>query len=94
MSLHPARGRWARYVRAFDRALLIMVGEGNHGETHEEIAISAGGLLVGTAFLAYFTSTLVSLVTSLNQVEAHSNLAGPFLCGKPQLRCRRSCGRP
>jgi len=67
---------WARYVRSFDRALLIMVGEGYHGTTHAEIAISCVGLLIGTAFIAYFTSTLVSIVTSLNQAEeaAHQKI--------------------
>ena len=56
-------------MRAFNRALLIVVGDGLHGDTHAEIAISTLGLLGGTAALAYFTSTMVTLVTSLNQAD-------------------------
>ena len=44
--------------------------QGEHGETHEEIGLSFAGLLCGTAFLAYCTSSIVSLVTSLNQVHS------------------------
>ena len=61
---------WVKYMRSLNRALLIVVGEGAHGETHEEIAISTVGLLGGTVCMAYFTSTMVNLVTSLNQVPA------------------------
>jgi len=60
---------WAQYARAFDRAMLIFIGEGAHGETHIEVLYSCFGLLMGTVFLAYFTSTMVTLVTLLNQAE-------------------------
>ena len=49
---------WARYVRAFDRALLTIIGEGERADTHLEVAISCAGLLIGTASLAYFTSSM------------------------------------
>ncbi|KAL1515913.1 hypothetical protein AB1Y20_002527 [Prymnesium parvum] len=67
---------WARYLHSFDRALLIVTGEGVRGETHEEIAISCVGLLVGTASIAYFTSKLVSIVASVNEAveAAHTNI--------------------
>ena len=57
---------WAKYVRSLDRALLIVTGEGRRGDTHEEVAIGFVGLLGGTVFLAYFTSTMVQLVANLN----------------------------
>ena len=60
----PAHRR--RYVHACDRGLLIIHGEGDHGDTHEEVAIGFVGLLGGTVFLAYFTSTMVQLVSNLN----------------------------
>lgn len=50
--------------------MLIFIGEGVHGETHLEVLYSCLGLLLGTVFLAYFTSTMVTLVTLLNQVRA------------------------
>jgi CRP-like cAMP-binding protein len=63
------RPLWARYVRSFDRGLLIVLGEGTHGETDIEILISTIGLLLGTSLLAYFTSRIVEILTSTNHFE-------------------------
>lgn len=60
---------WARYVRSFDRGLLIVLGEGGHGETDVEILVSTLGLLFGTGLLAYFTSRIVEILTSTNHFE-------------------------
>ena len=38
---------WARYARAFDRAMLVMVGEGDRSDAHEEIVIYNIGLVSG-----------------------------------------------
>lgn len=75
---------WERYVRAFDRALLISLADGNHGSTPEEIALSALGLLCGVVALAYFTSTMVTLVTSLSQETK------PFVNSLHHVRTRTS----
>lgn len=37
------RPLWARYIRCFDRGLLIMLGEGEHGETDVEVRARAPG---------------------------------------------------
>eukprot|EP00966_Prymnesium_polylepis_P021110 485655-Prymnesium_polylepis.1 len=58
-------------IRSFDRTLLIVVGEGDHGESGEEIALATAGLLCGTVILAYFTSTMVSLVGSARLDSIH-----------------------
>ena len=63
------RPLWARYVRSLDRALLIMLGEGVHGETDLEVLISMIGLLFGTGFLALFTSKMVEIITGTNHFE-------------------------
>ena len=68
---------WEKYVRAFDRALLIALADGNHGSTGVEVALSCVGLLWGVVALAYFTSTMVSLVTSLNQVNMVASWLSP-----------------
>ena len=60
---------WARYMRSFDRGLLTVLGEGLRGEAHEEVALALTGLMGGTVWLAYFTSTLVQLVTTINHQE-------------------------
>ncbi|KAL1528321.1 hypothetical protein AB1Y20_009676 [Prymnesium parvum] len=70
----PSWPLWAQYFTACDRALLIIVGEGVHGNTHEEVALGFGGLLFGTTFLAYCTSTMVSLVTCIHQETEDSLL--------------------
>ena len=63
------RPLWARYVRSFDRGLLVVLGEGGHGETDVEIAVSMVGLLLGTGLLAFFTSRIVEILTSTNHFE-------------------------
>eukprot|EP00324_Dicrateria_rotunda_P001380 CAMPEP_0206166166 /NCGR_PEP_ID=MMETSP1474-20131121/23088_1 /ASSEMBLY_ACC=CAM_ASM_001110 /TAXON_ID=97495 /ORGANISM="Imantonia sp., Strain RCC918" /LENGTH=692 /DNA_ID=CAMNT_0053570009 /DNA_START=131 /DNA_END=2209 /DNA_ORIENTATION=- len=86
---------YARYARAFDRAMLIFIGEGVHGETHLEVLYSCLGLLLGTVFLAYFTSTMVTLVTLLNQAEEAARMkvvqVSDFLTSSnlPPDLCRR-----
>ena len=47
---------WERYPRAFNRALLVMIGEGEHGSTGEEICLSTFGALLGLVLIAYVTS--------------------------------------
>ena len=39
----PGKPLWSRYVRSFDRGLLIVIGEGEHGETDAEVLISLVG---------------------------------------------------
>ena len=63
---------WARYIRSYDRALLVALGEGVHGETTEEIAVSMVGLFGGTAMLAYLTSAVVEMVRGMNALEETS----------------------
>ena len=59
---------WARYARALEHALLIVMNNGvPDGVTHEEVVLGLVGLLGGIVWLAYFTSTMVHLVTTLNQ---------------------------
>ena len=59
---HEEWDGWERYVRAFDRALLVIIGEGGaHGDTGEEIAIASAGALVGLILIAYVTSSMVRL---------------------------------
>eukprot|EP00966_Prymnesium_polylepis_P061783 1434032-Prymnesium_polylepis.1 len=60
---------WAKYVRAFDRGFLVVLGEGQRGRTHEEVALALAGVLGGTVWLAYFTSTMVQLVANMNASE-------------------------
>ena len=71
VELSEINGRpyWARYVRSLDRALLIVLGEGEHGETDLEVLISMFGLLFGTGFVALFTSKMVEIITSTNYFE-------------------------
>eukprot|EP00966_Prymnesium_polylepis_P036472 846223-Prymnesium_polylepis.1 len=101
---------WEKYVRAFDRGFLVVLGEGQRGQTREEVksggrrggtlstsivfcagpvmrpahtmvfdlccaalalsvpqvALALFGVLGGTLWLAYFTSTMVQLVTSID----------------------------
>jgi len=68
---HPM---WARYARAFDRALLTVLADGvnNQRLTNTEVLLSLLGLLAGTAFLAYVTSTVVEVIRGMNQVEEAS----------------------
>lgn len=68
---HPM---WARYARAFDRALLTVLADGvnNQKLTNTEVLLSLLGLLAGTAFLAYVTSTVVEVIRGMNQVEEAS----------------------
>ena len=35
------------YLQSFDRALLTLLGNGDHGQTHEEVCISLAGVLLG-----------------------------------------------
>jgi len=60
-----------------------VTGEPNSVETDLEVAIACVGLLAGTAFIAYFTSSLVAIVTSLNQAQEAAlqklNQVGEFL---------------
>ncbi len=61
---------WARYLRCFDRGLLVVVGEGVHGDTDAEIALSLIGLLIGTGLVAMLTSTVVEIVRSMTVFES------------------------
>eukprot|EP00966_Prymnesium_polylepis_P252382 5834767-Prymnesium_polylepis.1 len=63
---------WARYIRSYDRALLVALGEGVHGDTTVEIAVSMFGLFGGTAMLAYLTSAVVEMVRGMNALEETS----------------------
>lgn len=67
-----ARPMWARYLRSFDRGLLVVMGEGVHGRTDAEIAVSLIGLLVGTGLVAFATSLIVQEVTSTNNREGRT----------------------
>ena len=58
---------WAAYFLAFDHAALTVIGEGVRGMTYEEVPLGVVGLLGGTLWLAYFTSTLVQLLATLNR---------------------------
>ena len=58
---------WARYMYAFDRGLNTVLGGESRGGTHEELFWSVLGQLMGVAWLAYFTSEMVQLVTNMNQ---------------------------
>ena len=69
LSALDERPLWARYVRSFDRALLVVLGEGVHGETDTEVLVSMLGLLLGTGLVASFTSRIVEIITSTNQFE-------------------------
>ena len=62
---------WERYVRALNRALLIMIGEGGeaHGSTGAEIAFATVGASLGVVLIAYFTGSLVQLIFIINQEE-------------------------
>ena len=62
---------WERYVRALNRALLIMIGEGGeaHGSTGAEIAFATIGASLGVVLIAYFTGSLVQLIFIINQEE-------------------------
>lgn len=59
--------QWARYVRALQHSMRKLIGEGDVGPTHEEAALELIGHLIGTLWLTYFTSKMVSLVATLNQ---------------------------
>ena len=60
---------WERYIRSFDRALLVALGDDSHGETSVELAVSLMGLLGGTAMMAYSTSVVVDMVRGMNATE-------------------------
>ncbi|KAL1500250.1 hypothetical protein AB1Y20_012918 [Prymnesium parvum] len=68
---------WARYVRAFDFALLTVIGDGIVGESDAEAVLKLAGRCCGVVWLAYFTSTMVSLVAMLNasSTRAHHKIA-------------------
>ena len=63
---------WERYIRAFDRALLVALGDASHGETSIEIMVSLAGLLGGTGLMAYLTSTVVDMVRGMNATEENA----------------------
>ena len=45
------RPLWARYVRSFDRGLLVFLGEGVRGETDAEVLVALLGLLLGLSLI-------------------------------------------
>ena len=60
---------WACYLASVDRALNNVLAGEQRGATHYETALALLGQVGGVAWLAYFTSTMVQLVTNMNHME-------------------------
>ena len=58
--------QWAQYLHSFDRGLTCILSGAVRGGTHDETALALAGQLAAVAWLAYFTSTMVQLVTNMN----------------------------
>ena len=63
---------WARYVRSVDRAALRVLGNDLGQHSHAETALGLVGTLVGIVWMAYFTGSMVQLLTTLNQASERS----------------------
>jgi voltage-gated potassium channel len=57
------------YLIALNRAVLTLLANGDHGVTHEEVAVHFAGVLAGLFWIAYFTSEMVEMVSSANEIE-------------------------
>ena len=63
---------WAQYLHSFDRTVTVILSGGVRGGTHDETALALAGQMAAVAWLAYFTSTMVQLVTNLNASSEHA----------------------
>ena len=78
--------QWAQYLHSFDRGLTCILSGAVRGGTHDETALALAGQLAAVAWLAYFTSTMVQLVTNMS---ASSELARSKI-GRVSAFCRHA----